>query len=82
MAKRKAKNYNHHTLVPKHEKLSEKQKNDLLKEFKCNLGELPKLLATDAAIMDMNPKVDDVFKIHRFSRTEGISVFYRVVVDE
>ena len=73
-------NYNSHTLVPKHEKLSEKQKQDLLKEHKCKDSDLPRIRINDAAISEMSPKIGDVIKITR--KSEGSSVFYRVVVDE
>ena len=74
------KNYNSHSLVPKHEKLSEKQKQELLKEYKCIDSDLPRIRINDAAISEMSPKIGDVFKITR--KSEGHTVFYRVVVDE
>lgn len=71
--------YNNHILVPKHEKISEKQKQELLKEHSCKESDLPKIKITDVAISEMSPKAGDVFKIIR--KNEGSSVFYRVVVE-
>ncbi len=74
------KTYNNHILVPKHEKISEKQKQELLKLHNCKESDLPKMKINDIAIAEMSPKAGDVFKITR--KNEGSSVFYRVVVDE
>lgn len=74
----KTQTYNH-ILVPKHEKISEKQKQELLKEHNCTEADLPRIKSTDHAIQDMNPKPGDVFRITRKSTNEGINVFYRVV---
>ena len=74
-----SKNYNH-SLIPKHEKLSEKQKQDLLKEHSCQETDLPRIKLHDPAIVDMSPKLGDVFRITRKSKNEGTNEFYRVVV--
>jgi len=76
------KTYNNHILVPKHEKLSEKQKQELLKEHNCAQTELPRIKLHDMAIQDLNPKPGDVFKITRKSINEGTNVFFRVVSNE
>ena len=78
----KKRNYSHHNIVPKHTKLSEKQKQELLKQYNCTIDQLPRIIKTDTALMDLDVKVDDVVKIDRFSRTEGSSLFYRRVVNE
>lgn len=75
-------NYNEHKLVPKHEKISEKQKQELLEKYNSTLEDLPKIKFSDPALIGMDAKVGDIIKIERFSRTEGISVFYRRVVNE
>lgn len=69
-----------HQLVPKHIILSEEEKTELLKKLKINLRQLPRILITDPAIADKNPKVGDVVKIIRKSMTAGETVYYRVVV--
>ena len=68
-----------HSLVPKHVKLSEKEKQELFNEYKITLRELPKILKNDPAIAHLNVKVGDVIKIIRESSTAGESVFYRWV---
>lgn len=74
--------YDEHVLVPKHEKISEKQKQELLSQYNSKLEDLPKINFNDAALLSMDVKVGDVIVIRRFSRTEGISLFYRRVVNE
>lgn len=69
-----------HQLVPKHIILSEEEKIELLKRLKVSLKQLPRILITDPAIIDKNPKVGDVVKIIRKSLTAGETVYYRVVV--
>lgn len=69
-----------HALIPKHTKLSQKQKDDLLKKYNIAETQLPKIYVTDAAIMDLGVKLGDVVQIERNTRTSGKSYFYRVVV--
>ena len=71
-----------HTLVPKHSKLSEKDKNALLERYQITVKELPRIGSKDAAIVDLDVKQGDVIKIVRKSATAGESVFYRGVFDE
>lgn len=70
-----------HILIPKHEVLSDKQKQDLLSTYKITIRELPKILIGDPAIFDLEVKSGDIIKITRQSSTAGTSVFYRVVSD-
>jgi DNA-directed RNA polymerase subunit H len=69
-----------HVLVPKHIILSEEEKNEVLKKYRVSLKQLPRIIITDPAIKNMNPKIGDVVKIVRESRTAKEIVFYRVVV--
>lgn len=71
-----------HILVPKHEKLTEKQKQDLLRQFNCTEDKLPKISLNDSAISDSSPKPGEVYKITRNSSTEKQTIFYRVVTHE
>jgi len=71
-----------HFLVPKHEKLDEKEAQKILKEHKIELEQLPKIFVTDPAIKHLEPKVGDIIKITRNSPTAEQSVFYRGVFDE
>ena len=68
-------------LVPKHEKLTEKDKKDLLEKYGITLKELPKILSTDAAIQGLKLKEGDIVKITRPSPTIGEAVFYRSVIN-
>ncbi|MCK4522261.1 MAG: DNA-directed RNA polymerase subunit H [Nanoarchaeota archaeon] len=77
MAKFDVKN---HILVPKHIKLSEKEKQELLQKYDISPRELPRILKKDPAIKDMDIKRGDVIKIIRKSQTSGEAIFYRCVV--
>ncbi len=70
-----------HALIPKHSKLGEKEKTELLKKYNITIEQLPSILKTDAAIISLNAKPDDVIKIERNSPTAGTAVFYRVVIN-
>ena len=70
-----------HVLVPKHQKLSEKEKTELFKKYGISSDSLPRIVKDDVAIADLNLKVDDIVKITRQSSTAGVTVFYRVVVN-
>ena len=70
-----------HVLVPKHAKLSEKEKEELFKKYNISLKEIPKILKSDPAIATLDVKIGEVIKIIRKSQTAGESVFYRGVSD-
>ena len=70
-----------HTLTPKHTKLGEREKAQLLERYHVTSKELPKILRTDAAIKDLDAKQGDIIKIIRKSQTAGESFFYRVISD-
>ena len=70
-----------HTLTPKHLKLGEREKAQLLEKYHVTSKELPKIIKTDAAIKELEPKPGDVIKIIRKSPTAGESIFYRAVSD-
>ncbi|MBW2977220.1 DNA-directed RNA polymerase subunit H [Candidatus Woesearchaeota archaeon] len=84
MARRKKKRINiqKHILMPKHIKISEKEKKELLEMYKITIKELPKIRIDDPAIQSLKPKIDDVIKIMRKSSTAGESIFYRRVISE
>jgi len=69
-----------HILVPKHSKLGDKEKKELLEKYKITLSELPKILKNDPAIKELGVKQGDVIKIVRQSPTAGESIFYRSVI--
>lgn len=70
-----------HNLVPKHELLTEKQKNTLLEELHVVEQKLPKIIKDDPAIAHLDIKAGDVIKITRDSRSAGVSIYYRVVIN-
>jgi DNA-directed RNA polymerase subunit H len=69
-----------HALVPKHTKLSEKEKEEVLKVYSATLDDFPRILKKDAAIQGLNVKAGDVVKVTRNSSTAGEITFYRTVV--
>ena len=69
-----------HKLVPKHTILNDKEKEELLRKYKINLNQLPRLITSDPMIKKLNAKVGDVVKIERLSATSGKTIYYRVVV--
>ena len=70
-----------HILTPKHLKLGEREKAQLLEKYHVTSKELPKMQKTDSAIKELDVKLGDVIRIIRKSPTAGESVFYRVVTD-
>ncbi len=71
-----------HILVPKHSKVSDKERKDLLQKYKISADDLPRILKNDPAIAHLGPKLGDIIKIERDSPTAGKMAFYRVVVSE
>lgn len=70
-----------HILVPKHVKLSEKDKEKLLEKYNISTTQLPRILKNDSAIKDLKLKQGDVVKIIRKSPTAGDIEFYRGVAN-
>ncbi len=70
-----------HILVPKHTKISDKEKKELYEKHKISFNALPKILRTDPAVKELNVKVGDVIKITRKSPTAGETIFYRGIVN-
>ena len=71
-----------HVLVPKHEKISDKDKAALFEQYQISEKDLPKIPITDPAIRHLDLKVGDVIKITRTSPTAGHVYFYRGVSNE
>lgn len=68
-----------HSLVPKHVKLNEKEKNEILTTYRISVKELPKISKKDPSIQHLDPNPGDVIKILRESKTAGQTIFYRGV---
>ena len=71
-----------HILVPKHEKLDEKDTEKILQRYNITKLQLPRISKKDPAIKELDVKSGNVIKITRNSSTAGKTVFYRVVVSE
>ena len=70
-----------HILTPKHIKIGERDKTQVLEKYHVTSKEMPKILKTDSAIKELDAKPGDIIKIIRKSPTAGESAFYRVVSD-
>ncbi|MFT4310128.1 MAG: DNA-directed RNA polymerase subunit H [Candidatus Woesearchaeota archaeon] len=71
-----------HILVPIHEKLTQKQAEELLAKHNITFAQLPKIFVHDPALAELKPKLGDIIKITRKSPSAGQSFYYRGVVDE
>jgi len=67
-------------LVPKHEILTEQEKEQLLQKFNISLKQLPRIKEEDPAAKALGATRGDVLKITRLSETAGLYYHYRVVV--
>ena len=83
MVKKMAKKFdvNKHVLVPKHTKMSEKEKKNFFEKHGILLENLPCILKSDPAISDLDVKEDEIIKIERKSPTADETVFYRRVIN-
>ncbi len=70
-----------HNLVPKHDKISEKEVDELMSKFSIMLNQLPKISIKDPAVRQLSLKIGDVIKVTRKSATAGESACYRCVID-
>jgi DNA-directed RNA polymerase subunit H len=70
-----------HKLVPKHEILTEKEKSQVLAEYKIKPYQIPQIQSTDPAVKAIGAKPGDMLKIIRKSATAGEHIAYRYVVD-
>lgn len=69
-----------HKLVPKHEILSPEKAKDLLEEHHIKPYQLPRIKASDVAVIAIGAKSGDIIKITRKSPTAGKHIAYRLVV--
>ena len=70
-----------HVYVPKHEIMSKKEAEEVLRKFNCKPTELPLIFVNDPAIIGLGVKPGDMIKITRNSATAGESIYYRYVVE-
>lgn len=71
-----------HKLVPEHIILSDAEVKKVLKRYNAKLENLPKILASDPAIIQLDVKPGQVIKIARKSPTANTFIIYRQVVVE
>lgn len=69
-----------HELVPKHNILNEKEKEDLFNRYGINIKQLPRISSSDPVVKVINGQPGDVVKIARKSPTAKETVYYRVVI--
>lgn len=74
-----------HDLVPKHEVISESEKELLEKTADFDINNLPKIKINDPVVKELsetNPiSAGDVLKITRKSKTAGEFISYRIVIE-
>jgi DNA-directed RNA polymerase subunit H len=70
-----------HGLVPFHEILTEKEKTQLLTQYKVKPYQIPQIKSGDPAVKAIGAKPSDVLKITRKSTTAGEHITYRYVVE-
>jgi DNA-directed RNA polymerase subunit H len=70
-----------HALVPMHEILGEKEKEQLLTQYKVQPYKMPQIKSTDPAVKAIGAKPGDILKIVRKSSTAGKHIAYRYVVE-
>ena len=70
-----------HILVPKHEIMTKKDAEEVLKTYNCRTTDLPLIFANDPAIIGLGVKPGDMIRITRKSATAGESFYYRYVVE-
>lgn len=70
-----------HNLVPKHEVLDKKSKNEILEKYHIKKESLPKILTSDKVIKAIKAKPGDVVKITRKSKVAGKTIYYRLVME-
>jgi len=70
-----------HALVPRHEILTSKEREDLLAKYKVHPYQMPQITSTDPAVKAIGAKPGDVLRIIRKSSTAGEHLAYRYVVE-
>ena len=67
-----------HTLVPKHEKMSQPEGKAIMEQYKIkNKTQMPGILKTDIIAKWLGLKHNDIVKITRYNETSGTYYYYR-----
>jgi len=69
-----------HYLVPKMEKMDDKEIAELLEKMRCTKEELPLIEFSDAGLKGLDVSVGDVVKITRDEKKKEF--YYRIVVED
>lgn len=72
-------NITKHSLVPKHEVLTDEEKREFLEHYTIEEWQLPKIFLSDPVVRYYGVDVGTVLKITRKSETSGRYVTYRIV---
>ncbi len=70
-----------HILLFKHEKLSEKASEEILKKYNISASQLPRIYKKDPALRGLEISAGNIIEIGRNSPTANKTKFYRMVVD-
>jgi len=70
-----------HDLVPKHEMVTPKEREQILAQYKIQPYQLPQIKASDPAVKIIGAKAGDILRIIRKSSTAGEHIAYRYVVE-
>jgi len=71
-----------HALVPKHEILTKKEREELLAKYKVQPYQMPQIQSTDPAVKVIGAKPGDILRVKRNSQTAGeYYITYRYVIE-
>ena len=70
-----------HELVPKHEILTPKEREQILTQYMVQPYQLPQIKTSDPTVKAIGAKPGDILRIIRESPTAGVHVAYRYVVE-
>jgi len=70
-----------HTLVPKHEILTDEEKKQILSKYKLQPYQIPHIKSDDPVVKAIGAIPSDILRIIRKSQTAGQHIAYRYVVE-
>ncbi len=71
-----------HKLVPKHEILPPEKAKDLLEKYHIEPHQLPRIKASDVAVIAVGAKPGGIIKVARKSPSSGKHIAYRLVITD